>query len=194
MWAHFRAWEVGPRPYAGRIRPPDHPPFRLQSCLYWPGDGRGLARPSQKRNLKNKYAKSVSCELKYLSSRHTLVHIPTNPNPGNPYRTRFACRPTDISALSEPIGEVSIVPPAGMKHATPGRLGAATKGILEGVNPFASRTFLGAACGGGARGVCGGVRVRSANQLKVTRWKLFVFARSKFPSIQTTPQSRYFVR
>jgi hypothetical protein len=37
MWAHFRAWEVGPRPYAGRIRPP----FRLQSCLYWPGDGRG---------------------------------------------------------------------------------------------------------------------------------------------------------
>jgi hypothetical protein len=43
MWANFRAWEMGPRPYAGRIRPP----FRLQSCLYWPGGGCGLARPNK---------------------------------------------------------------------------------------------------------------------------------------------------
>jgi hypothetical protein len=42
---------------------------------------------------------------------------------------------------------------------------------------------------GGGRGVCGGVR--SANQLKVTLLKLFVYVRSKFPSIQTTPQSRH---
>jgi hypothetical protein len=58
------------------------------------------------------------------------------------------------------------------------------------LTPLLPRIFWGVP--GGGRGVCGGVR--SANQLKVTRLKLFVYVRNKFPSIQTTPQSRYFVR
>jgi hypothetical protein len=56
--------------------------------------------------------------------------------------------------------------------------------------PLLLRFFWGVP--GGSRDVCGGVR--SVNQLKVTRGKLFVLMRSKFPFIQTTPQSRYFVR
>jgi hypothetical protein len=78
IWAHFRAWEVGPRPYAGRIRPP----FRLQSCLYWPGDGRGLAR-SQARNAIKKYiyAKLPKWQLIPLSCHNgNLAHIPTVPS------------------------------------------------------------------------------------------------------------------
>jgi hypothetical protein len=79
MWAHMGPfqglWEVGPRPYAGRIRPP----FRLQSCLYWPGDGRGLARPSQKRNSK-KNAKLPKWQLIPPSCHNgNFAHIPTPP-------------------------------------------------------------------------------------------------------------------
>jgi hypothetical protein len=74
IWAHFSAWEVEPRPYAGRIRPP----LRLQSCLYWPGDGRGLLVLARRWTWK-KNAKLPLWQLIPLSCHNgNLAHIHTH--------------------------------------------------------------------------------------------------------------------
>jgi hypothetical protein len=77
----------------------------------------------------------------------------------------------------------------GVKKSGYMRLGVNKKWLCA-LTPLLLRLFWGVP--GGGRDVCGGVR--SANQPKVTRLKLFVLMRSKFTFIQTTPQSRYFVR
>jgi hypothetical protein len=72
MWAHFRAWEVGPRPYAGRIH---QATFPLTKLLVLARRWTWMSMIKPETQLKN--AKLPKWQLIPLSCHNgNLAHIP----------------------------------------------------------------------------------------------------------------------